>query len=150
MTLSYVTWRLHMWIDSFDRSQCSRVCGRFVAYMYHDTCLVWRYLCVYDMPHSCVMQLVFMWYDAFDGGRCSCVCSRFCCIYVLWHAFMCDMTHSCVTWRIHMWHDSFDRGWCSFVCGRLAAYVWHDAFRSVMWFVCHALILCDMTRLYVT
>ena len=128
MTPAYVKWHLHVWIDSFDRSQCSRVCGRFTAYMY--------------IIHIFSMTLLVCIWDA----SFVCDATRF---YVIWRirsrsmllrifgrlaAYMCYDARSCVTWRIHVWHDAI-------ICD-MTRWIEVDAHSYAV----ALLHMCDMTR----
>jgi len=129
MTVSYITWRIHMWhvclpskvlicliCDILSPPLC--MCDMLHSYM------TWRihmphdaFIC--DMTHSYVTWQIHMWHVCLPSKVCVCL---------VWH-----MTDLCVTWRIHMWHAAF-------ICDMTYAYatwrihIWHDAF------------ICDMTH----
>ena len=82
MTLSYVTWLIHMWHDSFIRGiPYSHV--TWLMHTWHDS-----FICVTALIHKRDTTHPCAWLH-------SSVCVT-CLVHV------CDMTHSYVTWLIHM------------------------------------------------
>jgi len=128
MTHSSMTWRIHVWRDSF-------TCA-----MIH----MWHAVCICDMTplsttwriHMC-RDSFYMWHDSFKWEVTH--------FFVWYDSFICDMIYSCTTRLIHGWHDSFKcdmthsyMTWLIHMCDMMHSYVWHDS------------SICYMTFLYAT
>jgi len=135
---SYVTWRIHMWHNTFtgmtnstficDMTNCAWSIpmsrdsleipmSRDSFENSHVTWLIWAFPCHVThlnfpmfLKHSHVTWLIWMWHDS----------------------FIRDVTYSYVTWRIHKRQDAF-------MCDVIHSYVWHvtsiiRAYNSLLWY----------------
>jgi len=95
MTCPCVTWRIHVWHDSF-MYNVIYMCVTWLIYLWHAA-----FMC------DVTQWLMHMWHGSL---MCKFIKSLQSTLDHTWYDLLiCDITHSCVTSLIHVWHISVNR-----------------------------------------